>query len=131
MNPHLAELAVDGDPQTAWSTGYPQSAEDFFIVDLGRTERFSRLEMRLERNPLDFPRSFAVDVSGDGTDLDRGRARRRPIFPTCRRTWSRIFPGMSCRRYFPEVEARFVRVRVTGGHDYRHWSIAEFVLRGD
>ena len=130
LNPHLADLAVDGDPQTAWSTGYPQSAEDFFVVDLGRTERFSRLELRLERNPLDFPRSFAVDVSGDGrtwTEVERDDA----YFPDLSADMVEDFSRYVVPAIFPEAEARFVRVRLTGGHAYRHWSIAEFVLRGD
>ena len=62
----LASLAFDGDPKTGWSTRFPQGAGFFFAVDLGRTERFSRLELHLALNPLDFPRSFAVDVSTDG-----------------------------------------------------------------
>ncbi len=130
LNPHLAGLAIDGDPKTAWSTGYPQSAGDFFSVDLGRRERFSRLELLLERNPLDFPRSFAVDVSVDGvswSEVERDDA----YFPDVAADMVEDFSRYVVPAIFPEVEARYVRVRLNGGHPYRHWSIAELVLRGN
>ncbi|MBN1939463.1 MAG: discoidin domain-containing protein, partial [Candidatus Aminicenantes bacterium] len=108
----------------------PQGAEDFFTVDLGRTERFSRLELHLGINPLDFPRSFAVDVSSDGrtwTEVERDDAYFPDLAVDMVEDFSRyVVPGI-----FSQVEARYVRIRLTGGHPYRHWSIAEFVLRGD
>ena len=130
LNPHLAGLAFDGDPQTAWSTGYPQSAGDFYVLDLGRPERFTRLEMRLEKAPLDYPRSFAVDVSADGTawrEIERDDA----YFPDLAADMVEDFSKYVVPALFAPVEARFVRIRLTGGHESRHWSIAEIVLRGE
>jgi len=32
---------------------------------------------------------------------------------------------------FPLVEARFVRIRLTSGHEYAPWAISEIVLLDD
>jgi len=129
LNLQWAGLAFDGDPLTAWSTGYPQREGDFFTLDLGRTESFSRLEMRLQNNPLDFPRSFVIEVSADGgawTAIERDSA----YFPDLTTETAEDFSKYIVPAIFPPTEARFVRVRLTGGHASRHWSITEIVLRG-
>ncbi len=130
LNPQWSGLAFDGDPLTAWSTGYPQRSGDYFTLDLGRKESFSRLEMRLQNNPLDFPRSFVVEVSSDGgtwTVIEQDAA----YFPDLSTETAEDFSKYLVPALFRPTEARFVRVRLTGGHESRHWSIAEIVLRGE
>jgi hypothetical protein len=130
LNPRLAPLAIDGDPETSWSTGFPQSASFFFAVDLGRMEKFSRLELHLGKNPLDYPRSFVVEVSTDGR-IWAEVERDNEYFPDLSAGMVEDFSRYVVPAIFAEVEARYVRIRLTGGHPYRHWSIAEFVLRGE
>jgi hypothetical protein len=130
LNSPAAGLAFDGDPATAWSTGYPQREGDFFALDLGRTESFSRIEMRLQNNPLDFPRSFVVEVSPDGRTW-RTIERDSAYFPDLAAETVDDFSTYSVPAIFAPTEARYVRIRLTGGHASRHWSIAEIILRGE
>ncbi|MHB8053861.1 MAG: discoidin domain-containing protein [Candidatus Aminicenantales bacterium] len=130
-NPQAAGAAFDGDPRTAWSTGYhPQSKSDYFSLDLGRAERFRRLEMRLDRNPFNYPRGFAVDVSADGIAW-REIAGDPGFFPDLSAAMVEDFSKYVVPADFSRVEARFLRVRLTGRHEYAPWTISEIVLLDD
>ena len=49
-----AELAVDGDPGTAWTTGRLQSPRDYFRITFPRPVRLARLSLSV-RAPYEFP----------------------------------------------------------------------------
>jgi hypothetical protein len=130
LNSGLASLAVDGDPRTFWSTGYPQREGDQFQLDLGRPETFSRLELSLAGAPLDFPRSFAVEASLDGadwTEIDRDLA----FFPDLTKDMVEDFSRYEVLALFAPREVRYLRIRLLGSHPSRHWSISEVLLLGD
>jgi hypothetical protein len=129
-NRHLVSLAFDGDPRTAWSTGFPQQEDDFFLIDLGRTERFARIELFLQNQPLDYPRNFIVEGSIDGTSwtlLDRAA----DYFPPISREMVEDFSKYKVLASLVPGEARYVRIKLSAPHEARHWSIAEFVLYGE
>jgi len=129
-NGRLAGRAFDGDPGTFWSTGYPQEAGDFFLLDLGRLEDFSRVEFLLQNQPLDFPRSFVAEASSDGkawTTL--GQAV--DSFPPLRRDMVEDFAQYRVLASLAPGRARYLRFRLLAPHESRHWSIAEIRLYGD
>lgn len=122
--------AFDGDPKTFWSTGYPQQEGDFFHLDLGQLESFSRVEFLLEDQPLDYPRNFVVEASADGsawTTLDRGV----DYFPPLRREMVEDFSQYKVLASLSPGRARYLRFRLLAPHEARHWSIAEILLVGD
>lgn len=129
-NASWAERAFDGDPKTFWSTGYPQQEGDFFLLDLGRLESFSRVEFLLQNQPLDYPRNFVAEASADGTSwttLDRGV----DYFPPLRREMVEDFSRYKVLASLVPGRARYLRFRLLASHEARHWSIAEIVLVGD
>lgn len=129
-NNRQAGRAFDGDPETFWSTGYPQEEGDFFLVDLGRVESFARVEFLLQNQPLDYPRNFVAEASADGsswTVLDTGQN----YFPPIRRDMVEDFSRYRVLASLVPGRARFLRFRLTGSHEARHWSIAELRLFGE
>lgn len=130
-NPEAIGRAFDGRPDTLWTNGYPQERGESIDIDLGRVERFSRIELRQGEAPLAYPRSFRVESSLDGREwtlLDEGRN----FFPALDR--SAVEDWKSYRSVVSRVPgaARFLRIVLTEPHAGRyHWSIAEIDLYGE
>jgi hypothetical protein len=122
--------AFDGNPATFWTTGFPQSKGDYFQIDLGRVERFREIALRLQDNPLDFPRNFDIRLSLDGTNWTLLN-RVMGFFPMLTRATIEDFSTYRAVLSTIPAETRFIRIRLIESHPYRHWSIAEFDLRGD
>jgi F5/8 type C domain len=59
--------AIDGDPLSRWATRTPQAAGQFFQVDMGKLNSFDRILLDPANNPDDYPRSYQVLVSKDGS----------------------------------------------------------------
>jgi len=127
LNPQDAGFAFDGDPATAWSTGYPQRAGDAFEVDFGETLEFREIDLRLGSNPLDFPRDFAVDASADGQTWTRV-FERKGFFPAVDKATIEDVRSYAVKIRVAPTAARVVRIALTGSHPERHWSIAEIGL---
>jgi 4-amino-4-deoxy-L-arabinose transferase-like glycosyltransferase len=120
-----AQLAIDGDRGSRWSSGRPQQPGDWFAVDLGRVERIGAVELDTSDAPHEAARRLDLAVSVDG------REWHRPEF-TVLRTGRLAWVGFQALRRgvsgtwlrFPEVEARFVALAQTGRYP-RPWSIQE------
>ena len=104
--------AIDGDLNTRWSGGHGMTNGDWFQVDMGSPQTFSRIVMDSGSAVGDYARSFQVVVSNDGV------------------TWSSpvasgVGNGPLVIASFPAQTARYVRVIQTG-ESGSWWSIAEF-----
>jgi hypothetical protein len=106
--------ALDGIPTTQWKSGGPQTGTgDYFQVDMRSAQKFSKIALDAGGNNTgEYPRSYAVYVSQDGT------------------TWGGPVAlgsgtGQITTASFATVSARFIRVVQTGS-SAAWWSIAEF-----
>jgi hypothetical protein len=130
-NPDSIGRAFDGRADTLWTNGYPQEPGESLEIDLGREERFSRIELRQGEAPLAYPRSFRVEASVDGREwalLDEGRG----FFPALDR--AAVEDWRSYRSVVSRVPctARFLRIVLTETHAGRYpWSVAEIDLYSD
>jgi hypothetical protein len=126
LNRNLSGLAFDGDPNTGWSTGYPQRQGDYFRLDLGSPVHIRRIELWLNNHPLDFPRSFVVEGSLDGSQWIK-LSENSSFFPPLFRSMIEDFSKYKIDIRFESSEIRYLRIRLTRSHEARHWSINEIV----
>jgi hypothetical protein len=54
---------TDGNINERWSTGKPQSGDEWFQIDFGAEVTLSQITMQLGSNPNDWPRGYAIRVS--------------------------------------------------------------------
>mgnify|MGYP005841172083 CR=1 FL=1 len=110
-NPDDAQLAIDRDPMTRWTTGTAQSAGQWFEVDLGREKEIDRIILDAGTSTNDFPREYVVRISTS--------ARRwgRPVA-------SGIGASARIEIAFSPKKGRYVRIEQTGTADF-WWSIHE------
>lgn len=104
--------ALDGNFDTRWSSGQPQSAGISFQVDMGSVQSFRSIALDCGASGGDYPRGYQVFVSSDGS------------------TWSSsIATGQGSGGYtmitFPQQSARYIKVVLTAGSG-SWWSIDEF-----
>ncbi|HEY8301860.1 MAG TPA: discoidin domain-containing protein [Jatrophihabitans sp.] len=106
----VAEHAVDDDATTRWSTGAAQTPGQYLQVDLGRAQPVSRFVLDTGASTGDYPRSYAVSTSTDGTHwTDAGTG-----------TGS----GQLTNITLDGSPVRYVRVTLTGS-DNSWWSVAD------
>jgi hypothetical protein len=128
LNKEKVGLAFDGDMETGWSTGYPQRRGDFFWLDFGSSVRMRKVELYLNHNPLDFPRSYMVEGSADGVTWVRLSENSR-FFPELDRSMIEDFSKYIVNISFEPVEIRYLKITLTRSHEERHWSINEIVCK--
>ena len=113
-----AELALDGDPRTVWSSGAAQVPEMWMEIDLGSVQAIR--QVALQGPEQEFPRGLLVVVSADRRSWQvvarRERLIRAPV--TVR---------------FPAVQARYIGLEQTSSYvrDNRYdlpWSINEVLI---
>jgi hypothetical protein len=127
-NPQLVRRAFDGDPSTFWTTGYPQQKGDFFELDLGEPLSLTGFRLVLNYAPLDYPRSFRVDASLDGTSWTP-LYEKAGFFPMLDKRMIEDFGRYVVPVSFASADVRFLRISLTASHEARHWSISEIAIR--
>jgi hypothetical protein len=128
LNNPMAGRAFDGDLNTGWSTGYPQRQGDYFQLELESPLRLQQVELLLNNNPLDFPRSFVVEGSLD----ERQWTTLREIpsfFPPLDQSMIEDFSKYKVEIRFEPCLIRYLRITLTRPHEARHWSINEIVCK--
>ena len=101
--------ALDGTPNTRWSTQTPQQPGMWFEIDLGVSYTVRGLFLNSGHSPQDYPRGYVVDVSEDQVkwqEVARSERNDRPLDIT-----------------FSPCSARYIRIHQTGQSDYWWWSI--------
>jgi len=126
LNPQLAELAFDGNPKTGWTTGYPQRKGEVYELDLGESARIRKVVLVLDTNPLDYPRSFRLEGSADGTVWTSLYAKEG-FFPALDAAMIEDFEKYVVPVPFEPADVRHIRFTLTAAHESRHWSINEII----
>ncbi|HLG77828.1 MAG TPA: discoidin domain-containing protein, partial [Ktedonobacteraceae bacterium] len=101
--------AIDGDPGTRWSTGASQTNGQWFQIDLGSTQSFNKIVLDATNSSNDYPASYEVDVSNDGSN------------------WSSVATGNGSTVTtitFGTQSARYIKIVQTGSSSW-WWSIHE------
>jgi len=127
-NGWLTGFAFDGNLRSGWSTGYPQQISDFFELDLGETVRMTKLELMLDTNPLDYPRSFRLDGSVDGATWTR-LYEKSGFFPMLEKDMIEDFSKYVVPMGLGATAARYLRITLIASHEARHWSINEIRIQ--
>ena len=122
-----AYRAMDGKMNTRWTSGRAQIPGVFFRVDLGRTEKISRLRLRLGDSYRDFPRRAEVRFSLDGLRWGKATPLNNPIYWTGEKLFKDYSSGET-DLVFRETPARFVEILQTGHDSVYYWSIHELEL---
>jgi len=110
-----ANLAIDGNLDTRWTTGAVQQAGQEFIVNLGALETFDRAVLDITNSPGDYPRQYALDVSTDGVN------------------WVNVANGAGTDGTetvidFASQTASYIRITQLGNTSFNWWSIHELYL---
>ncbi|MFF2908378.1 discoidin domain-containing protein [Paenibacillus sp. NPDC057934] len=101
---------LDADKHTSWTTGAPQAAGQWLQVDLGSITSFKQIELDSSSRPDDYAAAYRVYASQDAKE------------------WTEITSGTGStavqKLSFPEQQARYFRIELTGPSNY-WWSISE------
>ncbi|MGH7951445.1 MAG: carbohydrate-binding protein [Limisphaerales bacterium] len=109
--------AIDGDINTRWSTGAPQTPGQWFQVDMGMTNTFYEIILNAAASSGDYPRGYQVNVSDDGINWGS---------PVATGAGTSALTTIS----FLTQTARYIRVTQTGSNSGLWWSIHEFNVLG-
>jgi hypothetical protein len=124
--PDLAPLAVDGDVKTIYDSGVAQRAGMWFQIELPQETTIASLRLDAGSSPQNFPQSFKIELSNDGTNwgepvaTDQGTSRMTEVS-------------------FAPAKGKFIRISLTqpaGGRGQGRrgrgapapWSISELTL---
>lgn len=107
--------ALDGRPETRWSSRQPQQPGMWFEIDLNETGTVSGLFLDTAGSPNDFPRGYVVSLSVDGQQWQE----------VARRDQNDRALDVS----FDPRPARFLRVEQTGRSNFWWWSIHGVTVR--
>ncbi|HWD90865.1 MAG TPA: carbohydrate-binding protein [Verrucomicrobiae bacterium] len=109
--------ALDGNLTTRWSTGGSQTPGQWFQVDMGAVNVFSKIILNYINSGNDYPRAYQVTVSDDGVNWSSPVASGAGSSSTTTIT-------------FATQAARYIRVTQTGSAAGTFWSIDEFNVFG-
>ena len=107
--------ALDGRPETRWSSGTPQRPGMWFELDLQETQTVSRLALDTGTSTNDYPHGYVVRLSTDGQNWEE----------VARRDQNDQALDVS----FSPRSARYIRIEQTGRADRWWWSIHEVTIR--
>lgn len=110
LNAGDAVKAIDGDPQTVWTTAVPQRPGAWFQLDLGDKVYVERLRLNNTSNPQ-YPRGYIISASLDGQTWEEV-ARKAS-------NWAVVDVAVGPRWL------RYLRIENTGSSPWHPWTIAE------
>ena len=119
--------AFDGDPETRWLSGRPQTGNESITIQLDQPTDVSHLRLRVGRLSFgDYPRHLIIESTADGrtyTTLHSGRGFERllPGAVPVDRVSFMDFP-------LPPNTSRLIRLRQTGSTPMFYWSMHEIEL---
>jgi len=110
-NSEQCALAIDGKPETRYTTGAQQEPGQWFQIELPRETTVSGLELDSSKSPKDYPRGYKVELSSDG------------------KAWQTAATGdgddAMTEIHFAAAPAKFIRITQTGTVHGLFWSIHE------
>lgn len=115
-NSSAAKNAIDGNPETRYTSGAPMNKGMWFQVELPSPTTLTGCVLEFEKSPQDFPREYILECSSDG------------------KAWSTLAKGNGSTHTLSiqhaPTETKFIRVTQTGRHPKMFWSIHELQLVG-
>jgi hypothetical protein len=107
--------ALDGRPETRWSTRAVQSPGMYFELDLGQSLAIRGFRFGNALSSYDYPRGYRVTVSTDRAHWIEVAAKEKNDVPL--------------DVTFPLRQVRYIRVEQTGSSDRWWWSIHEIEVK--
>lgn len=107
--------AVDGNPDTRWTTRSPQTPGQWFEVDLNESRTIQRIIIDSSPSPYNYPRGYTIRISTD------------------RRNWTTV--ANEARNFrsidvtFAPQQARFIHIEQTGTSNYWWWAIHRIAVQ--
>jgi hypothetical protein len=108
--------AIDGDPETRWSSRIPQQPGMRFELDLNQVRSVGGLSLDSAGSPNDYSRGYVLRLSTDHnqwTEVARNEGNDQALDIT-----------------FAAQPARYIRVEQTGSADQWWWSIHGVTVKG-
>ena len=105
--------AVDGDPQSRWSTGYFQRPGAWFQIELPAETEIAGLVLDTTKSANDYPREYTVDLSKDGEKWDKAVLKGKGA------------SAITELNFAKPVKAKFIRINQNGEAKSNFWSIHE------
>jgi len=121
VNPERARLAVDGNVETRWDSGFQQGGETFEI-DLGESRPVRLLSLGLGGKAWDYPKNCRVDVSEDGVRWAEASRLDDLLIPIRDFLMPR---EMTFDIVLPAAPTRHIRITNGGTNPSAYWSIYE------
>ncbi|CAA9337513.1 CBM32 / CBM47 [uncultured Microcoleus sp.] len=109
--------AIDNNYASRWSTGAPQTPGQFFVIDMAAPQTFNSVVIDSGNLSYenDFPRSYAVYVSNDGTTWGNPVATGNGT------------SNLTTSTFAPQT-ARYIKIEQTGMEAYYWWSIHDLTV---
>jgi mono/diheme cytochrome c family protein len=106
------DLAVDGKPDTRFTTKVEQSPGMWLQIELPAETTIGGLELESNKSPNDYPRGYTVELSSDGQKWSKPVAKGKGSLP-------------DTVIQFPPAKAKFIRITQTGAQKGKYWSVHE------
>ena len=109
--------AIDGNPNTRWTTRQPQRDGQYFEVSFNDTVTFNRVALDTRQSENDYPREYELQVSNDGS------------------TWTTVASAEPDASGFTTISfsdqtASHIRIEQLGSDNRYWWSIHELNVIG-
>lgn len=115
--------ALDGDPNTRWTTGRFMQPGDRLTLDMGAVQTVSKIVLDSTASPNDYPRGYTLEASTDGqtwheaaraTGAEAAAANQQGVLTIT----------------FPAAATRYLRITNQGASPNAFWSIHELSVFG-
>jgi hypothetical protein len=119
-------LAFDGDPETRWMSGHPQSGDEWFRIDLDQPRDVGRVRMTLlDRSLAEYPRELLIEAGDNAQPQTLYRGSPLPAL-------MRSLLGQPSRPAIdialPPNRSRTLLLRQVGHTRASSWSIHDLTL---
>jgi hypothetical protein len=111
---------TDGLYNERWSSGQPQSGDEWIQIDFGAVVNITQLTLNLNNDTGDYPRAYAVRISNTSQD-----------FAAAVKSSGAGAPGNTVINWGSPITGRYLTVRQTGmdvAPDTAWWTIAEVLV---
>ena len=125
-NSQEAQLAVDGNPFTRWTSLKGQEAGMFFQVDLGTGYLVKSFSLFLSSSLYDYPRGLTVLSSLDGEHWQDIQVNPHSDYAFDQ---TQLYKKMTYR--FLPIKTRYLRLMETGKDPIFWWSIYDLAINGE
>jgi len=118
----VGQDALDGNPDTRWTTGRGLLAGDSFTLDMGGDQKVAKLVLDSTKSPEDYPQGYKLEASTDGEKW------ATVAQASADQTIAAVKGGVLAITFAP-VETRYLRLTSEGAHSL-WWSVNELSAYG-